>query len=274
MELPHRKRVKHIHEVGHLHELTFSCYRRLPLLVNEQWCALLAESVDRAVERHRYRLIAFVFMPEHVHLLVLPERDASTIPELLKAIKRPYSYRIKQWLQGADQELLGRLTIQQRPGVMTFRYWQEGPGYDRNITEPGAIRAAVNYIHNNPVQRGLCQRAIDWKWSSARRFILPESPIEDELPRLHSLTPTRVHDSATVVPCEALLDKPAVAPDDTTSGIRLCQWCGEHHSAHAVDVPQRSGTGGRPSRRRNLLCRLRFLKNSGTLEFPDVSNTW
>ena len=30
--MAHRKTVRHFHEVGHLHELTFSCYRRLPLL--------------------------------------------------------------------------------------------------------------------------------------------------------------------------------------------------------------------------------------------------
>lgn len=150
---------------------------------------MLAESISRAVERHRYRLVAFVFMPEHVHLLVFPERDASTISALLKAIKRPYSFRIKQILIEHKSPLLARLTIQQRPGVMTFRYWQEGPGYDRNITEPGTLRAAIDYIHNNPVERNLCQRAIDWTWSSARQFLAPESPIDSRLPQLHRLPP-------------------------------------------------------------------------------------
>jgi|GEM_PF-4802850 len=29
--------MRHFHEVGHLHELTFSCYRRMPLLTNDTW---------------------------------------------------------------------------------------------------------------------------------------------------------------------------------------------------------------------------------------------
>lgn len=33
--LHHRKTIKQFHEPGHLHELTFSCYRRLPLLTND-----------------------------------------------------------------------------------------------------------------------------------------------------------------------------------------------------------------------------------------------
>jgi hypothetical protein len=28
------------------------------------------------------------------------------------------------------------------------------------------IEAAIEYIHMNPVHRGLVKRAIDWKWSS------------------------------------------------------------------------------------------------------------
>ncbi|WP_339911129.1 REP-associated tyrosine transposase [Symmachiella dynata] len=187
MDQPHRKRVKHFQERGHVHELTFSCFQRMPLLTNDSWRTLLAQSVVRAAERHQYRLVAFVFMPEHVHLLVLPERDASTISALLNAIKRPYSYRIKQLLLNSQCDLLEKLTIRQRPGVTTFRYWQEGPGYDRNLIEPESIIAAIDYIHENPVKRGLCERAIDWRWSSARRFVEPESPLDRDLPRLKPL---------------------------------------------------------------------------------------
>ena len=37
---PHRKRIRHIEGLGHVHELTFSCYRRRPLLhpVRRQLC--------------------------------------------------------------------------------------------------------------------------------------------------------------------------------------------------------------------------------------------
>ncbi len=35
--MPHRKTIKHYHEPGDFHELTFSCYRRMPLLTNDAW---------------------------------------------------------------------------------------------------------------------------------------------------------------------------------------------------------------------------------------------
>jgi putative transposase len=167
---PHRKQVKHYHEPGHCHELTFSCYRRRPLLTNHQWRAMLSESTGRAIERHDYRLLAFVYMPEHVHLLIFPGHDASGIDHLLKAIKRPFSFRIKRLLEVEKSRLLSTLTVQQRPGVRTFRYWQEGPGYDRNLDRVETVLAAIDYIHLNPVRRGLVERAVDWQWSSARWY--------------------------------------------------------------------------------------------------------
>ena len=59
----HRKRIKHHHEPGDLHELTFSCYRRMPLLTNDDWRYRLARSLDAALVRWQFQLVAFVFMP-------------------------------------------------------------------------------------------------------------------------------------------------------------------------------------------------------------------
>ncbi len=120
--------------------------------------------------RHDYSLVAFVYMPEHVHLLVIPGPNASTIDALLKAIKRPFSYRIKRLLEEGESPLLRRLTVRQRPGVETFRYWQEGPGYDRNLDRAETVLAAIDYFHLNPVRRGLVAQAIEWQWSSARWY--------------------------------------------------------------------------------------------------------
>jgi putative transposase len=184
---PHRKLVKHYDEPGHSHELTFSCYGRRPLLANNDWRMLLSEGIERAISRHQYRLVAFVYMPEHVHLLVLQDVESSGVDALLRAIKRPVSYRIKQRLIESASPLLGQLTVHQRPGVSTFRFWQEGPAYDRNLVEATTIESAIGYIHENPVRRGLCRRAIDWRWSSARHYIEPSGAPDPGLPRIHGL---------------------------------------------------------------------------------------
>ena len=55
-------------------------------------------------------------------------------------------------------------------GKTHYRFWQRGGGYDRNIVEPDTALKQVEYIHFNPVRRGLCTRPEDWLWSSAADF--------------------------------------------------------------------------------------------------------
>ena len=167
-QIPHRKLVRHFNLPGHAHELTFSCYKRLPLLDDDARRRLLSRSINAAMDGHRFALLAFVYMPEHLHLLVFPQQEDSRVESLLYAIKRPFSFRVKQQLLALHDPLLAQLTIRERPGKETFRFWQEGGGYDRNITSIDAIHVAADYIHLNPVRRGLCESAQDWKWSSLK----------------------------------------------------------------------------------------------------------
>lgn len=186
----HRKTVKHYEDRSHARELTFSCYRRLPLLTNDVGREMLSRAIDRALEKHDWRLTAFVFMPEHMHLLVFPNSNSATdIESVLKAIKRPYSYRIKQILIAKRSPLLKRLTVHQRPGIETFRYWQEGPGYDRNLYSPKAVGFSIDYMHENPVRRKLCPRATDWRWSSARWYASDGKAVDEAMPKLTRIPP-------------------------------------------------------------------------------------
>jgi putative transposase len=185
---PHRKLVKHYHEPGDLHELTFSCFKRQPLLTNDSWRQQLARCIDAAGQELDFRLAAFVFMPEHVHLLVVPMLREPAIDRYLARIKQPFSNWLKQRLLELKSPLVDRLTVRERPGKTCFRFWQEGPGYDRNLTTPAAIGAAIEYVHLNPVRRGLVKRGVEWTWSSASWYLLdPPRQQQPGLPFIHGL---------------------------------------------------------------------------------------
>jgi putative transposase len=191
----HPKRVRHFEGNGHLHELTFSCYRRQPLLTNGTWQKILANQLGNACEAEGFGLLAFVFMPEHVHLLVMPLHLNSEVARLLARTKQPTSKSIKQLLIKDNSQLLESLTVRERPGKHCFRFWQAGPGYDRNLFSPQALEASIDYIHSNPVKRGLCQTSTDWKWSSARFHI--NGTIEPDLPTLIRPDPNWFNTSGT-----------------------------------------------------------------------------
>ena len=183
----HRKKVKHYDQPDQGHELTFSCYKRLPLLQDDHRCQQLAVAVERATCLHGFSLTAFVFMPEHVHLVVFPERPTTRVSDLLYAIKRPVSYRIKQDLIASNDPLLDELTIRERPGKTTFRFWQEGSGYDRNILKHESLRKMIHYVHLNPVRRGLVEHPAKWKWSSWRHYEGESVSTDIDLPSMNVL---------------------------------------------------------------------------------------
>jgi len=191
MKDPHRKKIRHFENTRHLHELTFSCYRRMPLLTNDPWRGILAASLNTACREESFDLVAFVFMPEHVHLLVLPLTSDSSLSRLLARTKQPTSKQIREFLGENNSPLVQQLTVQERPGKFCFRFWQEGPGFDRNLFAPAAIASSIDYIHMNPVKRGLCQSAVDFKWSSARFHL--RDIVDPDLPVLRKPDPEWFH---------------------------------------------------------------------------------
>lgn len=188
-KLKHKK-VKHFHEPGDFHELTFSCYSGLELLTRDAWRSRLSQHIDQACAEFLFDLVAFVYMLEHVHLLVFPRSPNPRVDLFLARLKQPFSKEIKGLLEKTHDPLLQRLTVRERPGKMCFRFWQEGAGYDRNISTPKALESSINYIHMNPVKRGLCEKPVDWTWSSARYYLLdPPRQQFPELPFIHGLPP-------------------------------------------------------------------------------------
>jgi putative transposase len=48
-----------------------------------------------------------------------------------------------------------------------YRFWQDGGGYDRIIRDNKEFDRLIDYVHSNPVRRGLVENPEDWYWSSA-----------------------------------------------------------------------------------------------------------
>jgi hypothetical protein len=55
-------------------------------------------------------------------------------------------------------------------------------GKDRNIISRRELDEKINYMHNNPVRRGLVVHPADWPWSSARWYERRDGMIMDPLP--------------------------------------------------------------------------------------------
>ncbi len=157
-------------EPGHVRELTFSCYHRLPLLSKDRSRQWFVEALDLARRQLGFELWAYVIMPEHAHVLVFPLRPDCRVSRFLKTVKMSVSRKAMRYLKANAPEWLDRLKVTWPDGRVEHRFWQQGGGYDRNISKVRTAWDSVAYIHNNPVRRGLVARPEDWEWSSARWY--------------------------------------------------------------------------------------------------------
>ena len=94
--------LKRYYGYEHLHFITFSCYRRLPLLagaVERDWFLEILEQVRR---KYNLVIVGYVVMPEHVHPLMNEPResDPSIVMQVLKQrTSRAIAHREPQFWQ-------------------------------------------------------------------------------------------------------------------------------------------------------------------------------
>jgi putative transposase len=165
----------------HARELTFSCFHRYQFLRSDRARSWLIDAVAAAREKCGYHLWAFVIMPEHVHLLIHPASSEVPMADFLRAVKEPVGRKAIAYLRKTSSEWLERVSVPEGRRVR-HRFWQPGGGYDRNVTATETLRFMIDYIHNNPVRRGLVARPEDYLWSSARWFA-GERPVALEMDR-------------------------------------------------------------------------------------------
>ncbi len=128
-------------ETGDLHFITFSCHQRQPYLTSPSAKNTFVNSLETMRQRYDFRLIGFVVMPEHVHLL-LSEPSKALLSKAIQAIK----------LSVAVQR-------SERPFWIP-RY------YDFNVYSEAKRIEKLRYMHRNPVRRSLVKSPEDWEWSS------------------------------------------------------------------------------------------------------------
>jgi putative transposase len=166
MKRTHRR---NINEPGDAHSLTFSCYRRFAFLRTERTCQWLADAINDARRDLDFALWAYVLMPDHAHLVVWPRQQEYDIAAVRKAIKAPVGTKGIAYLEAHAPQWLPRIT-RIRGGKVERLFWQSGGGHDRNVKESRTLMSIIDYIHANPVRKGLVERPWDWKWSSAGWF--------------------------------------------------------------------------------------------------------
>jgi putative transposase len=111
-----------------------------------EFAAYAEYPILRGAELGRYRLHAYVVMPNHVHILLDPHIPLAKISGVIKGV--------------SSRDINARL------GRSGRSLWQDESS-DHWIRSSVELERIRQYIDWNPVRAGLVSRPKDWKWSSA-----------------------------------------------------------------------------------------------------------
>ena len=142
----YRRRLPHFQHDDKALFVTFATFGHMPLSPAARDLMLKHCLHDNG---RKYLLHAAVIMPEHVHLLLSPLRDAAGNVFLLQ--------QILQSLKGASAHSINKASGRQGP------VWEE-ESFDHVLRSYESLEEKLESIRQNPVRRRLARRPEDYRW--------------------------------------------------------------------------------------------------------------
>lgn len=154
---------------GYLHFISTSCYQRRPLPDTVANRDLFLEVLEEIRQRHRFVVVGYVVMPEHVHLL-FSEPEVGNPSLVMAALKQNFAHRLLRRLRGKlySPQSLWRTPLE-RGEIWQHRF------YDFVVFTSKKRVEKLRYMHRNPVHRGLVRKPEQWARSSFRHYAYGEA---------------------------------------------------------------------------------------------------
>ena len=177
---PGKMRLFKSREPNLVHYVTAVTYDRVPVFRSDHACSLFIDALATTRTKEPFKLIGYVVMADHIHLLANPlGLDISIVVGRLKGRA---AASILRWLRAeAHLASLAKLVLPKPlDSGQTHAVWmREFSAID--VWSSKFVRQKLDYIHMNPVRAGLCDHPAKWRWSSYRAYLPHEAgdvPIE------------------------------------------------------------------------------------------------
>ena len=141
----------------------------LPIFSNAKFCDILISNIRHYQSQYKFEILAYVIMPSHFHWIVKVNSEYGTISYVMRDIKKFTAWQIFDLLpDGSD--LIFIKAAKHLPG-QDRKFWMERFD-DEVIRNDRMFWDKVKYIHNNPVEADIVIKPEDYKYSSARNYVL------------------------------------------------------------------------------------------------------
>ena len=168
--IPERVRSRYrIHNESAAHFITSTIVEWLPVFTTAACCDILVRSFEYCRQQKGLRVHAWVILDNHFHAIVSGPELARTMADLKKFTAHEILDQLE--LEGRDW-LLNQLEFFRaaHKRESSHQVWQEGV-HPQSIPSDEIMLQKLEYLHNNPVKRGLVASPEHWRYSSAHEWL-------------------------------------------------------------------------------------------------------
>jgi len=159
--------------------VTTTCFNWEILFLSYKYYQLILNSIVFLNKKYNVQIIGYVIMPNHIHLIIYFEKETH-LSEYMRDFKKFTSGEIRRMIErDGEVKLLDRLRFENRE--QKFKIWMDRFD-DLFIYKKETLETKLNYIHQNPVRKGLVSTSRDYEYSSAKFYY---SGKEGLIPVLH-----------------------------------------------------------------------------------------
>jgi REP element-mobilizing transposase RayT len=131
---------------------------------------ILAKSLEYCRKSKGIKLYSFVFMINHIHLII----ESDDLAGFLRDFKKHTSKEFKENIRISETSLI-KLFLDDK-GI--YNFW-EITNMPINLISQKFFLQKQNYIHLNPVRRNYVKKIEDWYWSSANEICELKVDVQD-----------------------------------------------------------------------------------------------
>jgi REP element-mobilizing transposase RayT len=150
------------------HFLTCTVINWMPLFTRPQTVEILFEALRHRQENNGWKLYGYVFLENHIHLIVQADNLAEELPRFKSFTAR----KLIDYFEDCKAErLLTQMAFfrKEHKQDRDYQCWEEG-SHPQLISTEEILRQKLEYMHQNPVKRGYVDEAVHWRYSSARNY--------------------------------------------------------------------------------------------------------
>ena len=157
-----------VHEADRPYFLTCTVVGWLPVFTRRETVQIIYDSWAFLQDANRLTLYGYVLLENHLHLV-------ASSPDLSKEIGDFKSFTARRIVDHLEERRADTLLKMLRflkarhKTDRTYQLWQEG-SHPQQIQNDPMMRQKLEYMHNNPVERGYVDEQIHWRYSSARNY--------------------------------------------------------------------------------------------------------